>query len=141
MLKLLRGKPQEAQPTHRGALDIKRYTRIEPRETRTMNQKAYTRFATEEPPKAAVQTCALDAASGQIVRKVALPKPPAPTPAPTPAPVQRAEQPNLAAHLHSEAPVSIALLRRALPQRFREVEARKQDALSTYNDPLKYAFT
>lgn len=131
MLKLLRGKTDKPQPKHSDPLDIRRYTRIAPRETRTVNDAA--RPAVDVAP---AQDCAIHAGV-KHPRHSAIPK--APAAVVRPQRVQRKAEINLSEHLYSEAAISVSLLRRSLPGRFRDVDMRKQNALASFDSPLKYA--
>jgi hypothetical protein len=122
MLRLLRGKVETPQPKYSDPLDIRRYTRIEPRETHSAKQMP--------------QACEV-AVAPKRVRPSSIPK--APVMPQRPQRMDKTTEINLSEHLYSDAKISVGLLRRALPQRFGKIDARKQDALTGFESPLKYA--
>jgi hypothetical protein len=129
MLRLLLGKTEKPTASHPDPLDIMRYTRVEPRESRMINQKPYSRFSAPEK-----QECEAPSPKA-VVRRVQM----APASTPRPQAVAKAEV-NLAAHLYSDGAISVSLLRRSLPKRFRAIDARRQQALMD-SDTLEFAMS
>lgn len=131
MLKQLLGKTQTRKPASSDPLDIMRYTRFKPRKIRTIQP-----MAAPEATTAGGQDCAMHS-DAHSASRTSVPK--APVSVARPRQIQKSTEINLSEHLYSEAAISVALLRRSLPMRFRDVDARKQKTMAPFASPMKYA--